>query len=62
MKRKAEKVNRVWGLFNYDTFWEVGRTMKDCREHAARVIGKDYEKYLKDKSMRIVRVTVKEGW
>lgn len=53
---------RMWGLFNFDTFWEAGRTRKDCREHAAKILGADFEKYFRDGSMRIVKITVREGW
>lgn len=56
------KTYSVWGLFNYDTFWEVGRTRRDCREHATRIIGKDAESCFRDGSMRIAKVTVREGW
>jgi hypothetical protein len=57
-----ERPYKVWGLFNFGTLYEVGRTRHDCREHAERIIGKDFEKYFRDKSMRIAKVTVSEGW
>lgn len=54
----------MWGLFNYDIFWEAGRTRKECREHAARIAGSadEAEKWLRQKSLRIVKITVLEGW
>lgn len=56
------KPQRVWGLFNYDTLYEIGRVRKECREHAERIIGKNFEKYLRDGSISIRKVTVLEGW
>lgn len=56
------KPYRIWGLFNYTTLYEVGRTRKDCREHAERIIGSDMEKYFRDGSISIEKVTVKKGW
>lgn len=57
-----KKVYRVWGLFNYDTLYEVGRTRKDCREHALRIVGPNFEKYFRDKSLTISKVTIRGGW
>lgn len=59
---RGGKPLRMWGLFNYNIFWEAGRTRKDCREHARKILGDEMESYFKNKSMRIVRITVREGW
>ena len=60
--RKDVKHHKAWGLFNYDTLYEIGRVRKECRQHAERIIGEDFEKYFKDGSMTIRKVTVLEGW
>ena len=57
-----KKTYRIWGLFNYDTLYEVGRTRKDCREHALRILGEDMEKYFRGGSITIEKVTVRKGW
>jgi hypothetical protein len=60
--RLKKKPYRIWGLFNYDTLYEVGRTRKDCREHAARILGDGFERYFRDGSIQIRKITVREGW
>lgn len=60
--RKSKRTHQAWGLFNYDTLYEIGRVRRECRDHAARIIGEDYFKYFKDGSMSIRKVTVREGW
>ena len=57
-----KKPYRIWGLFNYDVLYEVGRTRKECRTHAERIIGKDFERFFRDGSISIRKVTVSEGW
>ena len=42
--RKDVKHHKAWGLFNYDTLYEIGRVRKECRQHAERIIGEDFEK------------------
>ena len=56
------KTYRIWGLFNYDTFYEAGRTRKECREHAERVVGKDFEKFFRNGSLHIAKITIRKGW
>ena len=60
--RKVKRTHRAWGLFNYGTLYEIGRVRMECREHAERIIGKDFEKYFRDESITIRKVTVREGW
>lgn len=56
------KPKKMWGLFNFNIFWEAGRTRRDCQEHAERLLGKDFEKYIRDGSLRIAKIVVREGW
>lgn len=60
--RKAKRTHRAWGLFNYDTLYEIGRVRKECRAHAERIIGNDFEHYFRNGSISIRKVTVREGW
>lgn len=61
-KKLTPKPRRMWGLFNYNTFYEAGRTRAACRYHAERDIGKDFEKYFRNGSMQIRKITITEGW
>ena len=60
--RRSKRIHHAWGLFNYDTLYEIGRVRLECRQHAERIIGKDFERYFRDGSMTIRKVTVREGW
>lgn len=61
-KKMKTRPYKIWGLFNWDTLYEVGRTRHECREHAERILGKGFERHFLDKSMRIAKVTIREGW
>ena len=60
--RRSQHIHKAWGLFNYDVLYEIGRVRKECRDHAERIIGKDFEKYFRNGSITIRKVTVREGW
>jgi len=60
--RRKQRTHYAWGLFNYDILYEIGRVRKDCIAHAERIIGKDFEKFFRNGSITIRKVTVREGW
>lgn len=60
--RKIPPHYHVWGLFNFDVLWTTGRTRKDCREDAMRILGPTFERAFRDRSLSIKKVTVIQGW
>ena len=60
--KKNKQIHRVWGLFNYNVLYEIGRVRRECRNHAERIIGGNPEKYFRNGSITIRKVTVREGW
>ncbi len=67
MKRKRPtNLSKRWGVFNYETLWDVFVSRRDARDYAKKQIGCDeaaLAKRIRDKSISIVKVTVmRERW